>query len=68
MRTEWERAKVSQRRGRISYYGEETVPGDENFQGVTEKVGDGCGREKVSADAEVKGLRSQSVGWIACVD
>lgn len=40
-------------------YYEEAVPGDENFLGVTEKVGDGCGGEKVNADAEVKGLRGQ---------
>lgn len=68
MRTKRQRVKVSQWGGWISYDGREAGPGDENVQGVTEKVGDGCGREKVSADAEVKALRGQSVGWIACVD
>lgn len=47
----------------VSYYdGEEAVPADENFQGVTEKAGDGYGDEKVSADADIKGQRGQSVG------
>lgn len=49
----------------VSYHEE---AGDENFLGVTEKVGDGCGGERVSADTEVKGLKGQSVGCIANVD
>lgn len=44
------------------------MPGAENFQSVTAKVGDGCGGEKTSADAEVKGLRGRSIRWISHMD
>lgn len=50
---EREKVKVSQWDAWIGYGGKEAVLGNENFQGVTEDVGDGHGEEKVRSSQHV---------------
>lgn len=53
---EWEKGEGGQQEVWSCYRGEAAAPGDKNSPSVTKDMDDGCGGEKVRAEAGVKGM------------